>query len=96
MQYALKLFITGHSLKSESAILNLRYICQRYLGGQAEVVIVDVLEQPELAEQDRIVATPTLIKEWPEPIRRIVGDLSNTRRVLQALGVPVEAASEAP
>lgn len=93
MHYKLKLYITGHSLKSENAIVNLRHICQRHLGDQTEVLIVDVLEQPELAEQDRIIATPTLLKEWPEPTRRIVGDLSDTGRVLQALGLQWDARS---
>ena len=93
--YRLKLFITGRSLKSENAIVNLRRICQQHLGDQADVLIVDVLEQPELAEQDRIIATPTLVKEWPEPARRVVGDLSDTERVLQALGVQWDARSGA-
>jgi len=93
--YRLKLFITGRSLKSENAIVNLRRICQQHLGDQADVIIVDVLEQPELAEQERIIATPTLVKEWPEPARRIVGDLSDTGRVLQALGVQRDARSGA-
>lgn len=74
----LKLFITGRSIKSENAIVNLRRICERHLGSQTEVLIVDVLEQPEVAEHDRIVVTPTLVKEWPESARRIVGDLSDT------------------
>lgn len=84
-QYRLKLFITGHTSRSSRAITNLRRICEEELGTEYELVIIDVQEQPQLAEEDKILATPTLIKVLPLPIRRIIGDLSDTKQVLFGL-----------
>jgi circadian clock protein KaiB len=84
-KYLLKLFITGQTLRSSRAITNLRRICEEELGTDYELVIIDVLEQPQLAEDDKILATPTLIKEHPPPVRRIIGDLSDTKQVLLGL-----------
>ena len=84
-QYRLKLFITGHTLRSSRAIANLRRICEEELGTEYELVIIDVQEQPQLAEEDKILATPTLIKVLPLPVRRIIGDLSDTKQVLLGL-----------
>ena len=89
--FRLKLFIMGHSSKSLKAIVNLRRMCHCHLGDQVEVQIVDVLNEPELAEQEQIVVTPTLVKVAPEPACRIIGDLSETERVLQVLGVQINA-----
>ena len=83
----LKLYVTGKTSRSEYAIANLREICEKDLKGQYELTIIDVLEQPQLAEDDRILATPTLIKELPKPIRRIIGDLSETEKVLLGLDI---------
>lgn len=84
-KYILKLYITGQTPRSERAIANLRRICEVDLHGQYEMVIIDLLERPQLAEDERIIATPTLIKELPPPLRRIIGDLSDTDRVLFGL-----------
>lgn len=84
-KYVLKLYITGLTPRSRSAIANLRAISETELEGQYELVIIDILERPQLAEDEKIVATPTLIKVLPEPIRRIIGDLSDTERVLVGL-----------
>lgn len=86
-KYLLKLYITGRTQRSESAIANLRRICETELAGQYQLRVIDVLEQPALAEQERILATPTLIKELPPPMRRIIGDLSDTDRVLLGLDI---------
>ena len=86
-KYVLKLYITGRTPRSEDAIINLRQICEQPLRGQYELVIIDILEQPHLAEEAKILVTPTLIKELPPPIRRIIGDLSNTEGVLLGLDV---------
>jgi len=83
----LKLYVTGQTPRSERAIANLRRICSEELGGRYEMQIIDVLEQPQLAEDEKILATPTLIKELPLPLRRIIGDLSNTDKVLLGLDV---------
>lgn len=84
-KYILRLYITGQTPKSERAIENLRRICEEELSGQYQMVIIDVLERPQLAEDEKIMATPTLIKELPPPLRRIIGDLSDTEKVLLGL-----------
>jgi circadian clock protein KaiB len=84
-QFLLKLYVTGHTPRSEQAISNLRRICSQEMAEECEVVIVDVLENPQEAEDHKIVVTPTLIRESPPPVRRIIGDLSNTEQVLQGL-----------
>ena len=85
LHYVLKLFITGRSSRSENAIRMLQNICSHDLGGQFELEIVDVLEHPEEAEQRRILATPTVVKELPPPIRKVIGDLSDKDKVLVGL-----------
>jgi circadian clock protein KaiB len=93
MSYSLRLYITGRTPSSMRAIANLRDICARDLGGDIEVEVIDVLEHPALAEDERILATPTLIKRLPEPVRRIVGDLSNRERVLFGLDLAEKPAA---
>ena len=89
----LRLFVTGHTPRSEAAIRNLRRICEEDLKGQYELEIIDVLERPQLAQDEKILATPTLIKQLPPPLRRISGDMSNSERVL--LGLDLIARSSA-
>jgi circadian clock protein KaiB len=84
-KYLLKLFITGNTLRSSHAIINLRRICEEELGAEYELTIIDVLERPQVAEAEKILATPTLIKQFPPPVRRIIGDLSDTKQVLLGL-----------
>jgi circadian clock protein KaiB len=86
-RYVLKLYITGRSPRAERAIANLRRLCSEELEGCYEIEIIDVLEHPQLAENDRILATPTLIKQLPPPLRRVIGDLSNHDKVLLGLDV---------
>lgn len=81
----LRLYVMGRTVKSQQSIRNLQRICKDSLEGTTEITIIDVLKQPHLAEEERILATPTLIKAFPPPIRRIIGDLSDTERVLQGL-----------
>jgi len=87
LTYLLKLYVTGQSPRARVAIENLERICREELAGQYELQIIDVLEQPELAEGDRIMATPTLIKQLPPPLRRVIGDLSDKEKVLFGLDV---------
>jgi circadian clock protein KaiB len=86
-KYLLKLYVTGSSPRAETAIANLRRICEEELGGQYALDIIDVLEHPESAESDKILATPTLIKQLPPPLRRVIGDLSDKDKVLLGLEV---------
>ena len=85
--YLLRLFVTGASPRTATAIANLQRICEQELEGRYEIQIIDVLEFPELAENERILATPTLLKTLPLPLRRVIGDLSDTERVLLGLDV---------
>src|SRR2546430_15882981 len=84
-KYLLKLYITGQTPRSERAIANLRRICDDELGGQYDMTVIDILERPQLAEDEKIIATPALIKQLPPPLRRIIGDLSDTDKVLLGL-----------
>ena len=86
-RYVLRLYVTGKTSKSEVAIANLRRICNEELRGQYELQIIDVLEHPQVAEDDKILATPTLIKRLPPPLRRVIGDLSDKHKVLLGLEV---------
>jgi circadian clock protein KaiB len=84
-KYVIKLYVTGRTPRARQAIRNLELICQKELGGRYELVVIDVLERPQLAEDEKILATPTVVKELPIPMRRIIGDLSDTERVLLGL-----------
>lgn len=84
-KYLLKLYITGETPRAAVAIANLRRICAEELGGKYELQIIDVLEHPQLAEDEKVLATPTLIKSLPPPLRRVIGDLSDTEKVLLGL-----------
>lgn len=87
-RYILRLYVTGNTPRSERAINNLRRLCTDVLRNGCEVEVIDVLEQPELAEVDRVLATPTVIRRVPAPERRVVGDLSDPSKVM--LGLDVE------
>jgi circadian clock protein KaiB len=94
-KFLLKLYVTGQTPKSERAIANLRRICEQELGGQYEMEVIDVLERPQLAEDERILATPTLIKVLPPPLKRVIGDLSDTEKVLLGLDMqPLQKGEE--
>jgi circadian clock protein KaiB len=84
-KFKLRLYITGKTPKSERAIANLKEICEKELEGLYGLSIIDVLENPQLAEDEKILATPTLIKDLPPPLKRIIGDLSNSDKVLLGL-----------
>jgi circadian clock protein KaiB len=84
-KYLLKLYITGNTPRSQRAIANLFRICHEELQDQYQVKIIDVLEQPQLAEDEKILVTPTLIKQLPPPLQRIIGDMSNVEMVLLGL-----------
>ena len=86
-KFLLKLYVAGKTLRAEQAIANLRRICQGELEGRYELEIIDVVEFPEKAEADKILATPTLIKQLPPPLRRVIGDLSDKEKVLLGLEV---------
>ena len=87
--YSLRLYVAGQTPKSVLAFDNLRRICDEYLAGRYEIEIIDLLENPQLARGDQILAVPTLVRRLPEPIKKIIGDLSNVERVLVGLDLRV-------
>ena len=83
----LRLYVAGQTPKSLTAFANLKRICEDNLGDQYRITVIDLLENPQLARGDQIVAIPTLVRKLPEPVRKIIGDLSNTERVLVGLNL---------
>lgn len=86
-KYILKLYVAGFTTRSRQAINNLQKICSEDLEDHYEMEVIDILERPQLAEDEKILATPTLIKELPSPVRRIIGDLSDKEKVLVGLDI---------
>ena len=84
-EYVLRLYVTGLTPRSVQAIKNIRRICEQHLQGRYSLKVVDVYQQPALARGEQIVAAPTLIRRLPLPLRRIIGDMANTERVLLGL-----------
>ena len=84
-KYILRLYITGSTIRSVSAITNLKKICEEYLEGRYELEVIDLYQKPGLAKGDQIIAAPTLLKKLPLPFRRIIGDMSNKEKVLVGL-----------
>lgn len=94
-KWELRLYVAGQTAKSLAAFANLKDVCERHLAGRYTIDVVDLLKNPQLARGDQIVAIPTLVRKLPEPIRKIIGDLSNTERVLVGLQLrPGEFARE--
>jgi len=83
--WQLRLYVAGQTTRSLTAFANLKHICEQHLGGRYRIEVIDLLERPQLAEGDQIIALPTLVRHLPPPIRKIIGDLSNTERVLVGL-----------
>lgn len=86
-KYHLKLYVAGKTPKSVRAMENLKKICEEHLKGCYEIEIIDLMKNPQLAKGDEIIAVPTLVRQLPHPIRRIIGDLSNTERTLVGLQI---------
>jgi circadian clock protein KaiB len=83
--WELRLYVAGQTAKSLTAFANLKRICEEHLGGDYRIEVVDLLKNPQLAKGDQILALPTLVRKLPEPVRKIIGDLSDTERVLVGL-----------
>lgn len=90
-KYVLRLFVAGMNPKSVQAIDNIKRICETHLPGRYELVVIDVYQQPILAKEGQIVAAPTLIKELPPPLRKLVGSMSDTERVLVGMNLHIGA-----
>ena len=85
--WELRLYVAGKTLKSATALSNLKKYCEEHLKGKYSIEVIDLIEQPQLAEGDQIFAIPTLVRKVPEPIRKIIGDLSNEEKVLVGLNI---------
>ncbi|HEX9941184.1 MAG TPA: circadian clock KaiB family protein [Thermoanaerobaculia bacterium] len=85
--WELRLYVAGQTPKSVTALANLKRLCEENLAGRYRIEVIDLVQNPQLARGDQILAIPTLIRRLPEPIRRIIGDLSNSERVLVGLDV---------
>jgi circadian clock protein KaiB len=86
-EWNLRLYVAGQTPRSMTAFQNLNNICEEYLKGQYHIEVIDLMENPKLARGDQILAIPTLVRKLPQPIRKIIGDLSNTERVLVGLDI---------
>jgi circadian clock protein KaiB len=82
VKYVLRLYITGMTPKSTKAIANIRELCEKYLEGNYGLEVIDIYQQPKLARGEQIIATPTLIKKLPLPLRKLIGDMSDTEKFL--------------
>jgi circadian clock protein KaiB len=83
--WELRLYVAGQTPKSIAALANLRRICEEHLAGQYKIEVIDILKEPDRAKRDEVFAVPALVRKLPEPMRKIIGDLSNTERVLVGL-----------
>ena len=87
VRWVLKLYIAGQTVKSTAAFANIKKICEEHLKGKYSIKIIDLLEKPKLAKGNQILAIPTLVKQLPPPLRKIIGDFSNTQKVLVGLDI---------
>lgn len=87
VEYELRLYVAGNTAKSITALNNLKRYCEEHLQGRYKIEVIDLLVKPQLAEGDQILAIPTLVRKVPEPIRKIIGDLSNEAKVLVGLDI---------
>jgi circadian clock protein KaiB len=87
LKYAFRLYVTGATPRSTKAIQNLKDLCEKHLEGHYEIEVVDIYQQPHLAQGQQIIAAPTLVKHFPLPLRKFIGDLSNAERILVEIKV---------
>ena len=89
--WELRLYVAGQTPRSISALANLKKMCEEHMAGRYRIEVIDLVKNPQLARSDQILAIPTLVRRLPEPMRRIIGDLSNKERVLVGLNVKVRS-----
>jgi circadian clock protein KaiB len=92
--YYLRLYVAGHTPHSAAAVINLKRVCETHLAGRYDIEVIDLVQNPRLAAGDQILAIPTLVRRLPAPLKRIIGDLSNTERVL--VGLDIRRKDEVP
>jgi len=86
-KWLLRLYVAGQTARSRAAFANLKKICEEHLAGQYSIEVIDLIENPQLAKGDQIFALPTLVRQLPPPVKKIIGDLSNTERVLVGMDI---------
>lgn len=91
--YHMRLYVAGQTAKSMAALANLKRICEEHLPGRYDIEVIDLMKNPQLAAGDQILAIPTLVRRLPEPLKRMIGDLSNTEKVLVGLDIRPQAKS---
>jgi circadian clock protein KaiB len=96
VRYVLRLYVTGATDRSSRAITNIRWFCERYLKGRYDLVVIDIYQQPSLAQTQEIIAAPTLVKSEPLPLKRLVGDFSDRERLVAGLGFQRESEGKNP
>lgn len=89
--YRLRLYVAGQTPKSLAALANLKKVCEQHLAGRYEIEVIDLVQNPRLAAGDQILAIPTLVRRLPSPLKRIIGDLSNTEKVLVGLDIRLQS-----
>jgi circadian clock protein KaiB len=94
--WSLRLYVAGPNPKSAAALQNLERICDEHLAGRYKIEVIDLTKNPQIARQDQIVAVPAVVRKRPSPIRKIIGDLSNTGRVIAGLDLPLPSPVAAP
>ena len=94
VRYVLRLYVSGATDRSSRAIANIRWFCERYLKGRYDLRVVDIYQQPSLAQTHEIIAAPTLVKSEPRPSKRLVGDFSDRERLVAGLGIQKEKGGE--
>ena len=92
-RYHLRLYVAGQTAKSLTAVANLKRVCEQHLAGRYDIEVIDLLQNPRLAAGDQILAIPTLVRTLPAPLKRIIGDLSNTDKVLVGLDIRPKGAA---
>ena len=92
-KYHLRLYVAGQTAKSLTALANLKRVCEEHLAERYDIEVIDLIKNPQLAAGDQILAVPTLVRKLPEPLKRIIGDLSNTEKVLVGLDIRPKVAS---
>ncbi len=88
MTYEFNLYIAGQSAVAQSAMKNLKELCSEHLSVDYKITVIDVLKEPRMAEDDKVIATPTVMKKSPLPVRKIMGDLSDKAKAVEILGIP--------
>jgi circadian clock protein KaiB len=86
--YVLKLYITGSTPRAKTAVMKVKNFCEQHLKDRYELDVIDIYQQPAFAREEQIIAAPTLVKKFPQPLKKLVGDFSNAGRVSLALGLP--------